>query len=128
MNMNELLFYIAETTKETLNLVNSTLPFNMTYNDAPEPWQLGFQDSASPSFAGLGALHDTIGFYLILISVSVFWVLFSAMYYYSDSSNKISYKYLTHGNRLSWCLFVFYVVLFLNPIKRPNKFHFILRI
>jgi len=42
------------------------------FNDAPQPWQLGFQDSASPSFSGLVALHNTIGFYLIVISVAVF--------------------------------------------------------
>ena len=27
--------------------------FNTIYNDAPQPWQLGFQDSASPSFTGI---------------------------------------------------------------------------
>jgi cytochrome c oxidase subunit 2 len=42
------------------------------FNDAPEPWQLGFQDSAAPSFHGLVTLHNTIGFYLIIISFGVF--------------------------------------------------------
>jgi len=40
--------------------------------DAPEPWQIGFQDVASPGFEGIIALHDSIMFYLILILVSVF--------------------------------------------------------
>jgi Cytochrome C oxidase subunit II, transmembrane domain len=40
--------------------------------DAPEPWQIGFQDVASPGFEGIVALHDSIMFYLILILVSVF--------------------------------------------------------
>lgn len=86
----------------------TTLPSNQTnveldkivYSDAPQPWQLGFQDSASPSFAGLVELHDTIGFYLIVISIAVFWALFSVVYYYRESNNKISYKYLTHGTVL----------------------------
>lgn len=36
-------------------------PFASTaiYNDAPQPWQLGFQDGASPK-----ELHDSILFYL----------------------------------------------------------------
>uniref|UniRef100_UPI0030DE8121 cytochrome c oxidase subunit 2 n=1 Tax=Squamanita imbachii TaxID=2976389 RepID=UPI0030DE8121 len=70
------------------------------FNDAPEPWQLGFQDTASPSFTGLVTLHNTIGFYLIVISFGVFWILFSSIYYYNSRRNSISHKYLTHGTVL----------------------------
>jgi cytochrome c oxidase subunit 2 len=70
------------------------------FNDAPQPWQLGFQDSAAPGFTGLVTLHNTIGFYLIVISVSVFWVLFSLIYYYNSNNNLIAHKYLTHGTVL----------------------------
>lgn len=70
------------------------------FNDAPAPWQLGFQDSATPGFTGLVTLHNTIGFYLIVISFSVFWVLFSIIYYYSSNKNPIAHKYLTHGTVL----------------------------
>jgi len=45
---------------------------NSIYNDAAQPWQLGFQDSASPVFSGLVELHNKIGFFLIVISLSVF--------------------------------------------------------
>jgi cytochrome c oxidase subunit 2 len=72
--------------------------FNITYNDAAQPWQLGFQDSAAPGFTGIDTLHDTIGFYLILISVTVFWVFFNIIYYYNNNKNLISYKYFTHGS------------------------------
>ena len=71
--------------------------FNTIFNDAPQPWQLGFQDSAAPGFTGLVTLHNTIGFYLVLISVAVFWVLFSIIYYYNTKLNPIAHKYLTHG-------------------------------
>ena len=71
---------------------------NLTYNDAAQPWQLGFQDSAAPGFTGIETLHNTIGFYLILISVTVFWVLFNIIYYYRNNKNPISYKYFTHGS------------------------------
>lgn len=74
--------------------------FNTILNDAAEPWQMGFQDSASPSFSGLVALHDKIGFFLIVISISVFWFLFSINYYYNSNKNKIAYKYTTHGTIL----------------------------
>jgi len=74
--------------------------FNIILNDIAEPWQLGFQDSAAPGFTGLVTLHNTIGFYLIVISFSVFWVLFSLIYYYSYNKNPIAHKYLTHGTVL----------------------------
>ena len=59
------------------NLINGNfdlniLLFNKILNDAPEPWQIGFQDSAAPGFTGLVTLHNTIGFYLVLISFAVF--------------------------------------------------------
>ena len=80
--------------------------FNNIFNDAAQPWQLGFQDSAAPGFTGLVTLHNTIGFYLILISFSVFWVLFSIIYYYNSNSNPIAHKYLTHGSiiELIWTI------------------------
>jgi hypothetical protein len=74
--------------------------FNIILNDVAEPWQLGFQDSAAPGLTGLVTLHNTIGFYLIVISFSVFWVLFSLIYYYSSKKNPIAHKYLTHGTVL----------------------------
>jgi heme/copper-type cytochrome/quinol oxidase subunit 2 len=79
---------------------NLTSIFNIILNDVAEPWQLGFQDSAAPGFTGLVTLHNTIGFYLIVISFSVFWVLFSLIYYYSSNKNPIAHKYLTHGTVL----------------------------
>jgi hypothetical protein len=79
---------------------NFTSIFNIILNDVAEPWQLGFQDSAAPGLTGLVTLHNTIGFYLIVISFSVFWVLFSLIYYYSSNKNPIAHKYLTHGTVL----------------------------
>jgi cytochrome c oxidase subunit 2 len=74
--------------------------FNTIFNDAAQPWQLGFQGSAAPGFTGLVTLHNTIGFYLVVISFAVFWVLFSLIYYYNSSKHGIAHKYLTHGTVL----------------------------
>lgn len=80
--------------------------FNSIFNDAAQPWQLGFQDSAAPGYTGLVTLHNTIGFYLIVISFAVFWVIFSMSYYYNSNKNPIAYKYLTHGTviELIWTI------------------------
>jgi cytochrome c oxidase subunit 2 len=74
--------------------------FNTIFNDAAQPWQLGFQDSATPGFTGLVTLHNTIAFYLIVISFAVFWVLGSLMYNYNTTRSPIAHKYLTHGTLL----------------------------
>lgn len=71
--------------------------FNVIYNDMAEPWQLGFQDSASPGFSGIVDLHNTIFFYLVIISISVFWLLGSIIYFYNGSVTHIVHKYLNHG-------------------------------
>ncbi len=68
--------------------------------DAPTPWEFTFQDGASPGYEGIVALHDTVMFYLILILVSVFWVMFSLIRYFSSSRTGIIYKYLNHGTML----------------------------
>jgi cytochrome c oxidase subunit 2 len=72
----------------------------VTIFDAPEPWQIGFQDSAAPGFAGIVELHNIIFFYLIVICVGVFWILGSIMYHYSSKSNLIIHKYLNHGTTI----------------------------
>lgn len=71
--------------------------FNTIFNDAPEIWQTGFQDSATPGFSGIIELHDTIFFYLIIISVGVFWVFGNVMYNFSSSKTSLVHKYLNHG-------------------------------
>jgi len=74
--------------------------FNPILNDVAEPWQLGFQDSAAPGYTGLVTLHNTVGFYLVVICFAVFWFLFSIIFYYNSNKNPIALKYLTHGTVL----------------------------
>lgn len=76
------------------------------FNDAPQPWQIGFQDSAAPAFTGIVELHNTAFFYLVVISVAVFWVLGSTIYYFSSTSSPIVHKYLNHGTliELIWTI------------------------
>lgn len=73
-------------------------------NDAPLPWQLGFQDSASPIHEGIVELHDSIMFYLIVICVLVFWMLTSVLTTYGP--NRIANTHSTHGTliELVWTI------------------------
>ena len=57
------------------NLFNGKLDLSLLLllkkilNDAPEPWQIGFQDSAAPGFTGIVELHNTLFFYIVIICV-----------------------------------------------------------
>lgn len=84
------------------------LPFfsSTIFNDAPHVWQCGFQDSAAPAFTGIVTLHNTIGFYLIVLCFVVFWALTSVVFYFGSNRNPIAYKYLNHGTivELVWTI------------------------
>lgn len=71
--------------------------FNVISNDLAQPWAIGFQDGASPGFSGIVDLHNTIFFYLVVISIAVFWLLGSIIYFYNGKVTNIVHKYLNHG-------------------------------
>ena len=50
--------------------------------DAAEPWQLGFQDAATPMMQGIIDLHHDIFFFLILILVFVSRILVRALWHF----------------------------------------------
>ena len=87
-------------------MLSQLLLINSIHNDAPEPWQLGFQDTAAPGFTGIIELHNTIFFYLVVILVSVFWLLGSITYNFNINKNPIVHKYLNHGTliELIWTI------------------------
>ena len=79
---------------------------NPLLTDAPTPWGLYFQDSASPSFEGIVELHDQIMFYLVIILFGVAWVMGSSMKTFSSSRTEIVHKYSNHGTliELIWTI------------------------
>ena len=93
------------------NLINGNfdlniLLFNKILNDAPEPWQIGFQDSAAPGFTGIIELHNTLFFYIVIICVTVFWAIGNIIFTYNYKNNPIAHKYLNHGTliELIWTI------------------------
>jgi hypothetical protein len=75
----------------------NTLLFNFTLCDAPHPWGLYFQDTASPQMEALIELHNNIMFYLFIILLGVSWILVSILKNYIYYNSIISNKYLNHG-------------------------------
>lgn len=86
----------------SLNLFSN----NLIYNDAPEPWQISFQDVASPGFEGIVDLHDSIFFYMIVISWGITWLITSVTFNFNSTTSPIVYKYANHGTviELVWTI------------------------
>ena len=74
--------------------------------DAPRPWGIYFQDSASPQMEALIELHDNIMFYLVIILFGVAWIITSVIRNYVNDKSPISNKYLNHGTliELIWTI------------------------
>ena len=74
--------------------------------DAPTPWGLFFQDSATPQMEGLEELHNNIMFYLAIILFSVIWIMITVIRNFIVSKSPISHKYMNHGTliELIWTI------------------------
>ena len=88
------------------NNIWKELDFTNLVCDAPRPWGLYFQDSATPQMEGLVELHDNILFYLVIILFGVGWILASIIRSYKSIESPISHKYLSHGTliELIWTI------------------------
>jgi cytochrome c oxidase subunit 2 len=64
--------------------------------DAPENWQIGFQDPATPIMEGVINLHHDLMFFIVLVSIFVTWMLMRTLWYFEQTQNTIP-STLTHG-------------------------------
>ena len=85
------------------------------YCDAPRPWGVYFQDSASPQMEGLVELHDNILFYLVIILFAVGWILVSIARTYSNLESPVSHKNVSHGTliELIWTITPALILMFI---------------
>jgi cytochrome c oxidase subunit 2 len=65
--------------------------------DAPTPWGLFFQDSASPQMEGIEELHNNIMFYLVIVLFTVTWMMVTIIKTFISTNSLISHKYMNHG-------------------------------
>jgi cytochrome c oxidase subunit 2 len=54
--------------------------------DYPTPWQLGFQDPATPVMEGIVDLHHDIMFFLVFIIVFVMWMMGAIIVYFNEKT------------------------------------------
>ena len=86
----------------TVLVIISLLPF-ISLADAPENWQIGFQDPATPIMQGIIDLHHDIFFFMLVILVFVIWMLARTLYHFNQSRNPVPEKIL-HGTliEIAW--------------------------
>ncbi|KAL8130757.1 hypothetical protein V2J09_012254 [Rumex salicifolius] len=88
--------------------------FTIAPCDAAEPWQLGFQDAATPMMQGIIDLHHDIFFFLILILVFVSWILVRALWHFHYKKNPIPQR-IVHGTTIEilWTIFPSIILMFI---------------
>ena len=72
---------------------------SVSFADAATPWQLSFQDPASPIMQGIIDLHHDIMFILVFIAVFVLWMLVRTVYHFHHSKQPIAEK-IVHGTTI----------------------------
>ena len=80
--------------------------FNLYRFDAPKPFGVYFQDSATPLMEIIMELHDYVMYFLFAILGVVGWVLLCIIVRYNIKNSPISHKYLSHGSfiELIWTI------------------------
>ena len=82
--------------------------------DAAEPWQLGFQDAATPMMQGIIDLHHDILFFLILILVFVLWMLVRVLWHFYHEFHPFPQR-IVHGTTIEiiWTIFPSIILMFI---------------
>ena len=72
---------------------------NPCYLDYAQPWQITFQDPATPVMEGITALHHDLMFVLSIIGTTVTWLLLRTTYLFYNKNNPIP-STISHGTTI----------------------------
>jgi cytochrome c oxidase subunit 2 len=64
--------------------------------DMAESWQLGFQDPATPVMEGIVTFHNTLIFFLIIVTCFVCWLLYRIIVLFDEKKNPVASTFV-HG-------------------------------
>jgi len=76
-----------------------TFLFNNAFLDAATPWQIGFQDPATPIIIGIIHFHNHLIFFLVVIGTFVCWLLYKALVLFKEDPSREASKF-THNTPL----------------------------
>ena len=89
---------------------------SVAFADAAEPWQLGFQDPATPAMEGIISFHNDIMFFLTVIAIFVTWLLGRCLYIYDEKRSPVS-SIFVHSTviEIVWTIVPAFVLLIVAP-------------
>jgi cytochrome c oxidase subunit 2 len=90
------------------------MKFQTLFCDAPESWQIGFQDAATPVMQGIIDFHHDIMFFLVIIVVFVLWMLVRTLWHFNATTNPIPLRFV-HGTTIEiiWTIFPSIILMFI---------------
>jgi cytochrome c oxidase subunit 2 len=80
-----------------INILSFILP--VSYNDAPVPWQMNFQEAATPIMEGIISLHNDVMGIIIFITLFVCWMLARTIYLFHEDRNATPLP-IVHGTTI----------------------------
>jgi cytochrome c oxidase subunit 2 len=94
--------------------------FNFTFMDAPNFWQLGFQDPSTPIMEGIIDFHNHLMVFIVPVTIFVFWLLYRCLSFYSyqgDVRKSLTNydEYFTHSTVLEvvWTIVPALILMFI---------------
>jgi len=89
--------------------------FNTAFLDAPIPWQIGFQDPATPIIIGIIHFHNHLIFFLVVIGTFVFWLLYRVLVLFKGTDTNAQASKFTHSTPLEvvWTITPAVLLLFI---------------
>jgi cytochrome c oxidase subunit 2 len=89
--------------------------FTQVFIDAALPWQVGFQDPATPIIIGIIHFHNHLMFFLVVIGTFVFWLLYRAVVLFNTKNSSRLPSKFTHSTVLEivWTLAPAVLLLFI---------------
>ncbi|KAJ3668420.1 hypothetical protein LUZ60_018446 [Juncus effusus] len=108
MNWNEVI--LNEGPLPSVQIIRRIIAFC----DAAEPWQLGFQDAATPIMQGIIDLHHDIFFLPDSHFGFVLWMLVRALWHFHEQTNPIPQR-IVHGTTIEiiWTIFPSIILMFI---------------
>lgn len=69
------------------------------FADSAQPWQLGFQDPATPVMEGILNFHNDLMFFIVGLAIFVTFLLVRCLYFFNETKNKVSDNVI-HGTAI----------------------------
>jgi len=100
--MNQFFFFLKKFVPSLLLFFYWSSIFNINHKvlcDYAYPWQVSFQDPATPVMEGIIVLHHDLFFVLTIIGLAVGWLLFKTTYLFYYTRNTTPSQ-ITHGTTI----------------------------